>query len=253
MLFLVYFSAAAAAAKSLQLCPTLCDPRDGSPWGSLVLGILQARTLEWWPFLYWRINIIITCYRSTCVFDYRIAQTSMEALVDYLSKTWIQLNSETHPPPKGLHMVLYHLLTKKSHRKSSGHPSPMLMEPLPAWLSRVWKWSLQPALSMSKTELLMSLLSTGSPISVMPPSCTPAAWTKIPSLNLDSFLFPTIAPLRPQEVGSAPRYPGCVHGQSHSPTTPRASLPAGFTSLELTLHWADGAVKNWSQIKSLPW
>ena len=38
---------AAAAAKSLQLCPTLCDPRDGSPPGSPVLGILQARTLEW--------------------------------------------------------------------------------------------------------------------------------------------------------------------------------------------------------------
>ena len=37
----------AAAAKSLQLCPTLCDPRDGSPPGSLVPGILQARTLEW--------------------------------------------------------------------------------------------------------------------------------------------------------------------------------------------------------------
>ena len=39
--------AAAAAAKSLQLCPTLCDPRDGSPPGSPVPGILQARTLEW--------------------------------------------------------------------------------------------------------------------------------------------------------------------------------------------------------------
>ena len=39
--------AAAAAAKSLQLCPTLCDPRDGSPPGSAVPGILQARTLEW--------------------------------------------------------------------------------------------------------------------------------------------------------------------------------------------------------------
>ena len=39
--------AAAAAAKSLQLCPTLCDPRDRSPPGSPVLGILQARTLEW--------------------------------------------------------------------------------------------------------------------------------------------------------------------------------------------------------------
>ena len=35
------------AAKSLQLCPTLCDPIDGSPAGSLVPGILQARTLEW--------------------------------------------------------------------------------------------------------------------------------------------------------------------------------------------------------------
>ena len=34
-------------SKSLQLCPTLCDPRDGSPPGSPVPGILQARTLEW--------------------------------------------------------------------------------------------------------------------------------------------------------------------------------------------------------------
>ena len=39
--------AAAAAAKSLQSCPTLCDPTDGSPPGSPVPGILQARTLEW--------------------------------------------------------------------------------------------------------------------------------------------------------------------------------------------------------------
>ena len=40
-------AAAAAAAKSLQSCPTLCDPRDGSPPGPAVPGILQARTLEW--------------------------------------------------------------------------------------------------------------------------------------------------------------------------------------------------------------
>ena len=39
--------AAAAAAKLLQLCLTLCDPIDGSPPGSPVPGILQARTLEW--------------------------------------------------------------------------------------------------------------------------------------------------------------------------------------------------------------
>ena len=38
---------AAVAAKSLQSCPTLCDPIDGSPPGSPIPGILQARTLEW--------------------------------------------------------------------------------------------------------------------------------------------------------------------------------------------------------------
>ena len=41
------FYVIAAAAKSLQSCPTLCDPIDGSPPGSPVPGILQARTLEW--------------------------------------------------------------------------------------------------------------------------------------------------------------------------------------------------------------
>ena len=40
-------SSNAAAAKSLQSCPTLCDPIDGSPPGIAVPGILQARTLEW--------------------------------------------------------------------------------------------------------------------------------------------------------------------------------------------------------------
>ena len=39
--------AATAAAKSLQSCPTLCDPIEGSPRGSAFPGILQARTLEW--------------------------------------------------------------------------------------------------------------------------------------------------------------------------------------------------------------
>ena len=43
----IWSTSAAAAAKSLQLCLTLCDPIDGSPPGSPVPGILQARTLEW--------------------------------------------------------------------------------------------------------------------------------------------------------------------------------------------------------------
>ena len=45
--FQIHSAAAAVAANSRQLCPTLCDPIDGSPPGSSVPGILQARTLEW--------------------------------------------------------------------------------------------------------------------------------------------------------------------------------------------------------------
>ena len=46
-MWLMDAAAAAAAAKSLQSCLTLCDPIDGSPPGSPIPGILQARTLEW--------------------------------------------------------------------------------------------------------------------------------------------------------------------------------------------------------------
>ena len=53
-----WFTAAAAAAKSLQLCPTLCDPIDGSPPGLSVHGILQARILEW--------VAMPSCSRSSC-------------------------------------------------------------------------------------------------------------------------------------------------------------------------------------------
>ena len=55
-------TAAAAAAKSLQLCPTLCDPIDGSPPDSPVPGILQARTPEWVAISYsntwkWKVKV----------------------------------------------------------------------------------------------------------------------------------------------------------------------------------------------------
>ena len=46
-ILIVVLRETAAAAKSLQSCPTLCDPMDGSPPGSPIPGILQARTLEW--------------------------------------------------------------------------------------------------------------------------------------------------------------------------------------------------------------
>ena len=59
----------AAAAKSLQLCPALCNPIDGSPPGSPVLGILQARTLEWVAISFsnawkWRVKVkSLSCVR----------------------------------------------------------------------------------------------------------------------------------------------------------------------------------------------
>ena len=63
--------AAAAAAKSLQSCPTLCDPRDGSPPGSPVPGILQARTLELGAIafskIYVYIHINMCAYMCVCV------------------------------------------------------------------------------------------------------------------------------------------------------------------------------------------
>ena len=52
MLFPVVMYGCAAAAKLLQSCPTLLDPVDGSPPGSTVPGILQARTLEWFAIAF---------------------------------------------------------------------------------------------------------------------------------------------------------------------------------------------------------
>ena len=57
-------TSAAAAAKSLQLCPTLCDPIDGSPPGSFVHGIFQARVLEWVAIAFSEKNT------SFCFIDY---------------------------------------------------------------------------------------------------------------------------------------------------------------------------------------
>ena len=64
------FTAAAAAAKSLQSCPTLCNSIDGSPSGSPVSGIFQARVLEWAAIA---LGTLKSC-NLTCAFlsDYKI-------------------------------------------------------------------------------------------------------------------------------------------------------------------------------------
>ena len=65
----LFFSSTAVAAKSLQSCPTLCDFIDGSPPGSAVPGILQARTLEWVAISFsnawkWKVKLkLLSCVR----------------------------------------------------------------------------------------------------------------------------------------------------------------------------------------------
>ena len=64
--------AAAAAAKSLQSCPTPCDPIDGNSPGSPVPGILQARTLEWVAISFsnawkWKVKVMVKSLSLSCV------------------------------------------------------------------------------------------------------------------------------------------------------------------------------------------
>ena len=84
--FLILF---AAAAKSLQSCPTLCDPIDGSPPGSPVPGILQARTLEWVAISFsnawkWKVKVKLLSRVWFCYsMNYRLAGSS---IWDFLGK-----------------------------------------------------------------------------------------------------------------------------------------------------------------------
>ena len=84
--------AAAAAAKSLQPCPTLCDPIDGNPPGSPVPGILQARTLEW----------VVISFSSACKWKVKVKSLSRVWL---LATLWIAAHQA--PPSMGLSRQAY--------------------------------------------------------------------------------------------------------------------------------------------------
>ena len=74
IVYILETTAAAAAAKSLQSCPTLCDPIDGSPPGSPVLGILQARTLEWVAISFsnaWKWKVKVKLFSRVWLFSTR--------------------------------------------------------------------------------------------------------------------------------------------------------------------------------------
>ena len=80
----------AAAAKSLQSCPTLCDPTDGSPPGSPIPGILQARTLEWVAISYSRVNHLYT---------YTLIQAGKVVWYSHLFKNFPQFVVKWQPTP----------------------------------------------------------------------------------------------------------------------------------------------------------
>ena len=102
---------AAAAAKSLQSCPTLCDPTDSSPTGSPVPGILQARTLEW------------VAISFSNAWKWKVKGKS-------LSRVWLLATPRTAayqaPPSMGL--------SRQEHWSGLPFPSPIHE-------SEKWKWS----------------------------------------------------------------------------------------------------------------
>jgi len=105
---LVVFYCSAAAAKSLQSCPTLCDPIDGSPPGSPVPGILQARTLEW----------VAISFSSAWKWKVKVKSLSC---VQLLATPWTSAHQA--PPPMGF--------SRQEYWSGVPLPSP----PLPFWLS----------------------------------------------------------------------------------------------------------------------
>ena len=124
-------AAAAAAAKSLQSCPTLCDPIDGSPPGSPAPGILQARTLEWvaisfsdaWKWK-WSRSVVSDSFRPyglqptrlLCPWDFPGKSTGVghscilafmhTCMLNHFSHVWLCKAMDCSPPGSSVHGVL---------------------------------------------------------------------------------------------------------------------------------------------------
>ena len=84
-----------AAAKSLQSCPTLCDPIDGSPPGSPIPGILQARTLEWVAISFsnaWKVKsqseVAQLCPTLSDPMDYSLPDSSIHGIFQARGLEW---------------------------------------------------------------------------------------------------------------------------------------------------------------------
>ena len=96
---------AAAAAKSLQLCPTLCDPIDGSPPGSPIPEILQARTMEWVAISFsntrkWKVKVKSLTRVRLCATPWSLPPGKFQTVnfITCLLDEWMKLTSNTWLP-----------------------------------------------------------------------------------------------------------------------------------------------------------
>ena len=94
-----------SAAKSLQSCPTLCDPRDGSPPGFPVPGLLQARTLEWVAISFsnawkWKVKVKVkSCPTLNDPMDCSLLGSSVHGIFQARVLEWSAIAfSDTHNP-----------------------------------------------------------------------------------------------------------------------------------------------------------
>ena len=113
---------AATAAKSLQSCPTLCDPIDGSPPGSPVPGILQARTLEWvaissskaWK---WKVKVKSLSRARLLATPWTAAYQAPPSMGFSRQEYWSGLPLPSPNMPCGISKKKVNLLTQKRRRR----------------------------------------------------------------------------------------------------------------------------------------
>ena len=140
---------AAAAAKLLQSCPTLCDPTDGSPLGSPVLGILQARILEWVAIAFsnaWKWKVKVKSLSRVWLFAtlWTIAHQGPLSLGLSWQEHW---NGLPCPPPGDLPWSLWY--------------SVFLLSILKSQILLHFKWSCGPLFPKCNTVLLTFHLGVG--------------------------------------------------------------------------------------------
>ena len=124
---------AAAAAKSLQSCPIVCNPIDGSPWGSPIPGILQVRTLEW---------VAISFSKA---WKWKVHECKFWPLIPYLQSESI---SSSQRNPSSMPFIFTSLITK-SEKAMASHSSTLAWK-IP-WMEEPGR--LQSMGSLSRTRL----------------------------------------------------------------------------------------------------